>query len=209
MIGANYIGAPYLADGYDEPGGPITVTGVANIAIGNLSLVTTSQKTVIGHASLPVGSLSLLATSKRTVFGSSVSIVIGPLAVVAHGVEGGGGAPQTGVATLTIEPDHAYGAALYAGTALTLRAVFTNPGSSTPVDPENVAIKWSIVDDADSTVTTATYPDDVSIVRDSTGSYEIVVDTVDAPGHYVFEVEASGGCNVTGVIDAYVLGVPL
>lgn len=94
----------------------------------------------------------------------------------------------------------------YSGTAVATSVVFTNPGSSTPVDPTTIELRFRVGSEP---VTIWTYGGAGLITRASAGNYSAVLDTTGLPGSWVVEWIGTGVCAAVGVSGFPVQPLPL
>ena len=95
---------------------------------------------------------------------------------------------------------------VYAGTAVTVQTTFTNPGSTTPVDPDTVTLKFRV---NNGTVTTWTYEGAGAIGRISQGVYTALLTTTGKPGTWTAEWVGTGACAAVSASQVVVTPAPL
>lgn len=95
---------------------------------------------------------------------------------------------------------------VYAGTTRTSTATFTNPGSSTPVDPSTISLKYKA---GSHPPVTWDYGGSGSIVQVSTGVYSVELDTTALAGFWTIEWIGTGACAVVGIAQFQVITPPL
>lgn len=95
----------------------------------------------------------------------------------------------------------------YAGTAVQTQVTFTNPGSSTPVDPSTITLKFSVYGTGGGTITWV-YQGAGSITKSSTGVYAAVLPNTVA-GQVTVEWIGTGTCAAVGVSNFTTLAPPL
>lgn len=99
---------------------------------------------------------------------------------------------------------------VYAGTVVTSTATFTNPGSTTPVDPTTISLKIS---GGGATTVTWVYGGAGSITKVAVGIYSAELDTtvgvLGNPGPWTVEWIGTGTCAVVDIASWTVLKQPI